>query len=568
MSRTTARALILVALSLTASTAFAQSADLAVVQTDSPDPVDLGSNLTYTITVTNAGPDPAPGVTMNHSIPLDTTFVSLTVPAGWTPTTGPVGGTDFVMASNPSFAAGGVAVFTLVVNVNPSTTANQIVGVVTISGGPPDPNLANNADTDFTAVNAGDVRVTKADGGGAVTAGSTINYQITVSNDGVIPAADVSLTDALPAGTTHVSFMQTGGATTFATAFDGTTYTATAPSMPPGSAFFQITVDTSPSTPAGTIITNTATVSSSTPDPDSANNSATTNTTVSASANLDVFKTEGADPVAAGALLTYTIQVFNNGFSDAQSVTLSDDVPANTTLVSFTAPAGWSVTAPPSGGTGTITASLANMPTGSSGTFNLAVAVNPSTPGGTIITNTATISSTTTDPDPEFDVATETTTVSTPAGADLSVTKVAGAGPFVAGGNVTYTITVSNAGPSAATNVTALDTLPAGTTFVSATPSQGSCTGTSTVSCALGTIASGGSATVALVIATSTTPGFVLNTVNVSATETDANMVNNVAFAPVITIPAAAPIPTMSEWTLLLLMLGLAGLGVAFIRSS
>jgi uncharacterized repeat protein (TIGR01451 family) len=83
----------------------------------------------------------------------------------------------------------------------------------------------------------------------------------------------------------------------------------------------------------------------------------------------------------------------------------------------------------------------------------------------TTLTNTASVSSTTADPDPTDNSDTATTTVT--ALADLSVVKT-GPANVVAGGTVTYTLDVSNAGPSNAAALTVIDTLPAGVTFVSA----------------------------------------------------------------------------------------------------
>src|SRR4029079_13174330 len=67
--------------------------DLSVTKADSPDPVTAGANLTYTIVVTKNGPSPAANATLTDAIPANTTFVSLTAPAGWTTTTPTVGGT-------------------------------------------------------------------------------------------------------------------------------------------------------------------------------------------------------------------------------------------------------------------------------------------------------------------------------------------------------------------------------------------------------------------------------------------------------------------------------------------
>jgi uncharacterized repeat protein (TIGR01451 family) len=78
-SAATALALLVVTL-LTAAAASAQSADLAVTKTDILDPVVAGSNLTYTITVTNAGPNNARSVQLTDPVPASTTFVSFTAP--------------------------------------------------------------------------------------------------------------------------------------------------------------------------------------------------------------------------------------------------------------------------------------------------------------------------------------------------------------------------------------------------------------------------------------------------------------------------------------------------------
>jgi CSLREA domain-containing protein len=110
----------------------------------------------------------------------------------------------------------------------------------------------------------------------------------------------------------------------------------------------------------------------------------------------------------------------------------------------------------------------------------------------------------------------------TPPTADLSITKVDSQDPVTQGNNFTYTITVANSGPQGATNVVMDDPLPAGVTFVSATPSQGSCTGTATVNCTLGTIASAANATV-LITVTATQTGLQSNTATATATATESD---------------------------------------------
>ncbi len=109
--------------------------------------------------------------------------------------------------------------------------------------------------------------------------------------------------------------------------------------------------------------------------------------------------------------------------------------------------------------------------------------------------------------------------------ADLSVTKTGPA--FVqSGGSITYNLTVQNGGPANATNVTVNEPLPAGETLVSATPSQGTCSGT--VTCNLGSIPNGGSATITIVANVTAPCGSTLtNTATVSGDQPDPNPSNN-----------------------------------------
>jgi uncharacterized repeat protein (TIGR01451 family) len=112
-------------------------------------------------------------------------------------------------------------------------------------------------------------------------------------------------------------------------------------------------------------------------------------------------------------------------------------------------------------------------------------------------------------------------------GADLSIRK-SGAPKVKSGGNLNYAIAVANKGPNNASGVTVTDTLPGGTTFVSATPTQGSCTGTSTVTCNLGTIAASGGASVSLVVHVTAPAGSTIrNTATVTGRVTDPNTANN-----------------------------------------
>ncbi len=126
---------------------------------------------------------------------------------------------------------------------------------------------------------------------------------------------------------------------------------------------------------------------------------------------------------------------------------------------------------------------------------------------------------------------------------DLGVTKVGSpTSQQLGAGNITWTMVVTNNGPDTATGVTIADPMPAGNTFVSASTTQGSCTGGSVLHCILGTIPAGGSVTITLVT-TPTAPGTVTNTVTVAGNETETNYANNSATASVVVNQLTPPPP-------------------------
>jgi uncharacterized repeat protein (TIGR01451 family) len=263
-----------------------------------------------------------------------------------------------------------------------------------------------------TAVAAtADLSVSKVDSPDPVVAGSNITYTISVTNAGPDATSNVSLPDPTPPGTTFVSVTPGAGWTCPPLPVNGTgTQTCTDPSVPVGTSTITLVLNVAAVTPNGSVITNTASVTSS-DDAVTTNNSASATTTVSGGANLLVLKSDSPDPVAVGGNITYALTVRNDGPFAATSVTLSDVIPVNTTFVSVTPAAGWSCPSLPVGGTGTQTCTIATLAPLTSASFTLVVKVNPGTPSGTVITNTATVSSATTDPNSANNTATTTTVV-------------------------------------------------------------------------------------------------------------------------------------------------------------
>ena len=115
-------------------------------------------------------------------------------------------------------------------------------------------------------------------------------------------------------------------------------------------------------------------------------------------------------------------------------------------------------------------------------------------------------------------------------GADLAISKTDDPDPVTVGRTLTYTISVTNSGPLAATDVVVTDTLPLTVTFASSSASQGTCSGTNVIICNLGTINNGDSATVTIVV-TATASGTFTNTASVASAVTDPDTGNNSATA-------------------------------------
>jgi uncharacterized repeat protein (TIGR01451 family) len=494
-------------------------ADVGVSKTDSPDPVTVNTNLTYTITVTNAGPDAAPTTALNDPLPATANFVSLTAPAGWSCTTPAVGATGTVICTHSALPSGASDVFTLVVTPTPASPAS-ISNTATVSTLANDGNSGNDSATATTAVTglSADLTVSKSDSPDPINLGAgNISYAIAVTNNGPGAATNAALNDVLPAGVNFASLAAAAGWTCSMPAV-GTngTVNCTNPSVA-ASSTHNFTLVVTP-TATGTV-SNTATVSATEADPVPGNNTATASTTVNASADLDANKADAADPVLAGSNITYTLNVQNLGPSPATNVVLVDTLPVSVTFVSVGAPCVHNA--------GIVTCNFGGL---AAGAFTPNVTLVVTTTGASVpsVINTSVATANEPDPVAANNTGAETTTVNPLA--DISVAKTDSPDPVNVGSNLTYTVTVSNAGPSPATAVNLTDTLPAGLTFVSATPSAGTCTGTTTASCSLGTINSGSSVTVTIVATvTAAAPASLSNTATATSGVTDPNAANNTA---------------------------------------
>jgi uncharacterized repeat protein (TIGR01451 family) len=348
--------------------------------------------------------------------------------------------------------------------------------------------------------------VTISDSPDPVTAGASLTYTITITNSGAIAATEVVVTDVLPAGVTLVSFSAGRGCS-------GTTTIVC--ELGTINAFSSVVITITVSPTAAGPLSNSASVSTTSFDPDQSNNNATANTTVNAAAaNVGVTIADSPDPILPGANLTYTITVTNSGALAASDVVVTDSLPAGADFFS---------SSPGCSGTITITCALGTVNPSASVIVN--IVVTPTAEG--LLSNSVDVTTSSLDADPSNNSATANTTVS-PAIANLVVTMTDSPDPAFVGGSLTYTVGLSNAGSSPANDVALSGALPAGVDLVSATPTQGTCSPTPPLSCSLGTLGVSGSATISIA-ATPTTEGVKSFTVTASSTTTDANPSNNSA---------------------------------------
>jgi len=290
-----------------------------------------------------------------------------------------------------------------------------------------------------------DLSITKTDSPDAVLAGTNLVYTITAGNAGPNAAASASWSDTLPTGTTFVSLpVVAGWSCTTPAIGSGGTVTCSNASFAVASDVFTLTVAVAPTVTVGTVLSNTATITASTPDPSGGDNSATATTDVGTQADLSITKVATPDPVIAGTSLSYALTVQNSGPSNAAAAALADTLPAGTTFVSLASPGGWSCTTPSVGSGGTVDCSIASLGI-TTANFTLVIQVDAATAPGTVISNTATATSTTTDPDSGDLTATDTATVISPA--DLEAIKTV-SGSTEPGGTVDYQIVITNNGPA------------------------------------------------------------------------------------------------------------------------
>ena len=478
------------------STEVEPKADLVIVKEVSKKSVKTGEVITWTITVTNKGPDAAVNTRVTDKLPAGLIFITSdgkydSVSGIWT-----VG--DLANGASASL------VITTQVNITNATIRN----VANATSDTPGNNTPGNNTTEVDP--KADLIVVKEVSKQTVKTGETVIWTITVTNNGPDTAVNTRVTDKLPAGLVYVTHSGEGN-------YDPVSGLWIVGDLANGESK-QLAISTIANISNKTIV-NVANVTSDTPG-DKKND--TNNTTVVEDiADLEVIKIVIGENPHKGDIITWVITVINHGPSDAKNVIVTDRLPSG--LIFKEADGNYN----PDTGVWTV-GDLANGQTASLKITTIVDITNAE------ITNVAVVNSTT--PDNNTDNNRDNDTTNVDPEADLKVIKTVSNPKPTVGDVITWTITVINLGPDAADDVIVEDMLPAGLKLISAKGSKGDYEdGIWTV----GTLDDKEAATLVLTTRVTASSGTIRNVATATGSTYDPNKSNNKDYD--VTKPKAKP---------------------------
>ena len=517
--------------------AFIHAADLALAKTGATQPIKAGqsNSAAWTLTVSNNGPDTATGpITIadtTDALPAGVTVTGASG-TGWSCTT-PVrdagdGTTTFSCSrtnANEALASG--ATFP-VINVAVSVAADQpaVTGInntgIVVPGATFDPDYVatpgdpgydtqnNRSRAPISTTTEADLRLVKTASapnpipGGGVVVGSTITWNLTVTNlgpsDSQSPGGNrIRITDQVPAGITGVanpsnasweatlngSAWPAGGTATAGDQIEWSYIGDT--KIPSGGVTWVSLTGTILTSHVGNVVNTARVHPGPTTDPDygqpNENNTSTVTTPTNSATVLDITKTrvvpDGAggwrqadpttypeDAFVAGEPVNYRITIANTGAADARNVRVVDETPATLTFkTGVTNPVNisgtWTRSSHAAPNTHWDVFSLGTtLPSGESRAFVVIYDTAPTIVGSLV--NWAEVTADNSPSDRDDDSTGSSRIV------DLGIEKThTGTGPFTPGTEVTYTLVVTNYGPSATNGPILIeDALPAGMSYV------------------------------------------------------------------------------------------------------
>ncbi|MCA9382294.1 DUF11 domain-containing protein [Candidatus Dojkabacteria bacterium] len=379
-------------------------ADVTVIKTATPEPAMVGGNLNYTFTVKNIGDTTADNVTLTDNLPSSLDYSNVAVDTD---------ACDYSSLSGKltcdfgSLNADTSVVFHVSTKIAQAFTGSDFINTAYVATTSKESNYDNNQSSWKTTVNRTvNMTVTKTDDTDPVTAGgSPFNYNVKIVNNGPAVAHNVYAVDTLPAGFSPL--FATGDIAGGSCTINASAWTFTCElngDLAVGQTWnLSVNVQVQSYVAAGTY-TNIVTAYA---DENTKGVKATEDTTVLNSSDVGITKTDDIDPANPGDVLTYTLTVTNYGVSVANNVNVADTLPDGLTFLAASPTQGSCTYA-----SGVVSCSLGSMAVGSVVSIAVVTQVDSDTLG--VIYNTATVTTTTPDNNPDNNSVTIDTTVKEP----------------------------------------------------------------------------------------------------------------------------------------------------------
>jgi len=307
----------------TASDPTVTSADLSIVKAGPTSDVQIGRAVSWTISVSNAGPSDAQGVVVTDTLPSELDPASIEIVDGGLDCS--LDGIE-VSCTTGTIADGESVSITINAVLRADVTSLELRNEASVQSDTPDPDVTNDSSTAVNGITDVDLSIDKTASSADVGFGDDVTFTITVTNDGTSTATPVTVTDSVPGGLVVKSADSTDGTC----AIDGNDVTCSGIDVAPNGGTVEITV-VAEATGNG-VVTNTADLvcgcllSPVTSEP--------AEVAIERNADLNVSKEADARNVEPGVPITYTIIVRNDGPDPAPGVAVTDRLPAGLTLVS------------------------------------------------------------------------------------------------------------------------------------------------------------------------------------------------------------------------------------------
>ncbi len=443
------------------------SADLSLSKTVNDATPNVGDQVTYTLTVNNAGPDAAASVMVRDTLPSGVTFQSAT------PAVGSYDPSSRVWTI-PNLPADGSATLEIRVVVDTPGDKNNSAEIIASSQVDPDSTPNNNIPSEDDQASAllspelVDLALTKSLNNPAPNIGDLVTYTLGLTNEGPSNATGVAVTDRLPTGLTFASATQTAG-----------TYNPSTGIWSVGSVAVGATPTLTINATVGSTVggTNTAEVtaidqpdSDSVPGNNNANEDDQASTTFTTQvADLSLNKTVDDAMPNQSQSVNFTLTLSNAGPDNATDVAIRDLLPAGLRFVSSSPSIGqYDAT------TGRWT--LSNLPAGASATLGIEAAITSAAPA-TNVAEVVAVRQYDPDSQPDNGVTSEddySQQAVTPQVVDISVSSSVDNPEPLEGETIRIVFTALNSGPAAATGVQLNTLLPLGLTLITSQPQPGS----------------------------------------------------------------------------------------------